>query len=300
MRSISTHSQGRVYRRQSGVALAILVWFLAGMSILVAAIVYQARIDIKLAQLQIGQAEAQAAGDGAIHLAMAELIILEQEGEFDGHGIHSSEVLVGDLSVTVRIVPVTGLVDLNLASEELLGLLFADSVELGDGQVLARNVVEWRSSEDGNSAGTAGWNELGASPRQGRFEAIEDLLLVPGVNRDIFEHIKESVYVAEQGQAGVDWRSAPVSVLAVLNSGDEESALALAQSRVLDSQGDASIPSGMNMLFQEEQPLPIFRVDALVNVDGMNYQRRRWVDRGQSGADGLPWRFFRTEPVTVL
>jgi len=282
------------------VALAILVWFLAGMSILVAGIVYQARMDIKLAQLQIGQAEAQAAGDGAIQLAMAELMIREQEGEFHGQGIQSSEVFVGDMSVTVRIVPVTGLVDLNLASEELLELLFADSVELGGGQALARNVVEWRSPEGGDAADTAGWNELGGSPRKGRFEAIEDLLLVRGVNRDIFEHIKDSVYVAQQGQAGVDWRSAPVSVLAMLNSGDEESAIELAHSRALDSQADVSVPSGMNTLFQEEQPLAIFRIDALVKVDGMNYQRRRWVDRGQSGADGLPWRFFRTEPVTVL
>ena len=70
---------------QRGVALAVVVWFIAGMSLLVAGIVSQARVDIQLAQLHLFRAQAEAAGDGAIHLLMAEL----QEGrgaDASGHG----------------------------------------------------------------------------------------------------------------------------------------------------------------------------------------------------------------------
>ena len=38
-------------RRQGGVALAIVVWFIAGMSLLVAGIVADARVDTRMAQL---------------------------------------------------------------------------------------------------------------------------------------------------------------------------------------------------------------------------------------------------------
>ena len=304
MRVLDAHSPGPIRLRQSGVALAILVWFLAAMSILVAGIVYQARMDIKLAQLQIGQARAQAAGDGAIQLALADLIISEQDGEFNSRRIHSSEFVFSDARVNVRIVPVAGLVNLNLASQELLAVLFTDDGELdeGRGEVLAANVVEWRSSPArDNATGTAyeGQSESGnATP--GPFEAIEGLLSVDGVDRGVYERVRDSIYVDPQGQAGVDWQSAPVAVLAMLNSGGDIGVQDLARSRFADTSVDAVSPAGVNMSFQEERSLSLFRIDALVKIGEANYRRRRWVDRSQVGADGLPWRFFRTEPVAGL
>ena len=57
---------------QKGVALAIVVWFIAGMSLLVAGIVSHARVDTQMAQLHIARAKAVAAGDGAIQLMLGE------------------------------------------------------------------------------------------------------------------------------------------------------------------------------------------------------------------------------------
>ena len=291
-------------RRQDGVALAILVWFLAAMSILVAGIVYQARTDIKLAQLHKGQAEAAAAGDGAINLAMAELMILELRGEFSGRGIRHIETYVGDLRLGVELVPVSGLIDLNLALPGLLEILFAGDpfLDKQQRQDLVQNVVEWRSSVGDLDANEAtGENRAGAgSTRRGRFEAVEDLLLVPGVGRDMFDRISHSIYVGNEGQSGVDWLSAPVSVLTLLNSGDQGAAIEIARSRDLEDRGRNSLPARMNKSFQEVNAMPLYRIDALLAVDGVVYRRRRWVDRGTEGADGLPWSFFRTEAVTVI
>lgn len=304
MRVLGAYSPGPARLRQSGVALAILLWFLAAMSILVAGIVYEARMDIKLAQLQIGQAKAQAAGDGAIQLALADRITREQEGEFNSRRIHSSEFVLSDAQVTVRIVPVAGLVNLNLASQELLTVLFTDGGEPdeGRGEVLAANVVEWRSSTAHDNATDAAYEGQSGSgsATPGQFEAIEGLLSVDGVDRDVYERVRDLVYVDPQGQAGVDWQSASVAVLAMLNSGGDVDIEDLALSQVADISVDAVSPAGMNILFQEAQSLPLFRIDALVKVDGANYRRRRWVDRSQGGSDGLPWRYFRTEPVTGL
>jgi general secretion pathway protein K len=284
------------------VALAILVWFLAAMSILVASMVSQARMDIRLAQLQIEQAEAEAAGDGAIQLALAELLIREQAREFNVRQMQISEFTVGDARVTVRIIPVAGLIDLNSAQENLLIALFSTNSgsALNNGQELAQNVIKWRLPG-------AHADPMGPAPESyaRRFQAVEDLLSVNGINRGIYERVKDSIYVAAKGQAGVDWLSAPESVLTLLSGGDETLSRELGQSRLRDQQAAASdvggtVPVGLDMQFQKEGALPLFRVDALVKLHDGNYRRRRWVDRSKSGSDGLPWSFFRSEALAAI
>ena len=53
--------------RQRGVALGIVVWFIAGMALLVSGIVSEARVDTRMAQLHYFRAQAAAAADGAIN-----------------------------------------------------------------------------------------------------------------------------------------------------------------------------------------------------------------------------------------
>jgi general secretion pathway protein K len=293
MRSISPIRS--MYSRQSGVALAILVWFLAAMSILVAGIVYQAKMDVKLAQLQLRMAQVQAAGDGAIQLALADMLIREMDGEFVGRGEISSEHRLGGYTVAVFLTPVAGMVDLNSAKKELLTALFVYAGELDNpaAQELARNVLKWRSPKGSDAPLAVG----AAEPRNGRFESIEDLLLVYGVDRQLFDRLKDAVYVAQAGQAGVDWFSAPASVLQVLGEGEKEMARAVTQFRTSGSDGIMPPPAGLNTMFQEEQAIPLYRADAFVLDGDLKFKRRRWVSRTQGGVDGLPWSFFRTERV---
>ena len=92
---------------QRGIALAIVVWFVAGMSLLVAGIVSHARVDSRLTGVHLARAEVVAAGDGAIMLAMAE----RRRGyQSSGAGPMISETVhrVGDIEVTVRLVPANG------------------------------------------------------------------------------------------------------------------------------------------------------------------------------------------------
>jgi len=285
---------------QRGVALAVVVWFLAAMSILVGGIVYQARMDARLTRLQVSEAMAVALADGAIQLALADMMRIEREGESVSRGTRTGVYDLAGARVTVGFTPVIGLVDLNLATEELLFALFAYGAGTGEkvAEELALNMIEWRSPAVGglnDSAREPGFPE----PRHGRFQAVEDLMLVPGIGRDIFESIRDSVYVAQQGQAGVDWSSAPASVLAILSGGDPDRAREL----VIERTGDAEPmvpPADLDLSFQQQQVSSLYRVDALVQFDEESFLRRRWVDRRRQGGDGLPWSFFRSEPVQSL
>lgn len=310
--TVKKSGQRSFLRSQSGVALAILVWFLAAMSLLVAGIVMQARVDIKLAQLHATRARVEAAADGAIQLALADLMWSELNEQFSPRAVSGSFHSVGDIDVSVSFVRLSGLVDLNMAPQELLFVLFA-AIEGMDEEVadeLSASVVKWRYGDFapgqyeagayGEPAGGGVELEGMTEPHSGRFEAIEDLLLIQGVDRRIFEAIQDSVYVAQAGQAGVDWVSAPVPVLRALGEMDDEAARDLAESRSLEQGGDLLIPEGLNLDFQAEAELSTYRADALVVLDDTVYLRRRWVDRARGGADGLPWRFFRTEAVRAV
>lgn len=309
-RTSGRHSGSAIAPRegQSGVALAILVWFLAALSLLAAGLVLQARVDVKLAQLHSTRARVEALADGAIQLALARMSILEQEGEVDRRSAQTSGHTLGKFYVVVNITPVAGLIDLNLAPEMLLLNLFLSAPNMDENvaQELALNVIEWRSSsllQNDELYGEAAANDANAGTdsrlRHGRFEAIEDLLLVPGVDRAMYEALRESVYVSQKGELGVDWMAAPTSVLQALGMSTDG-----AREWVVNrGEADAAllgIPEDIDPALLGEGGSPVYRIDALVAIDETTFKRRRWVNKSRTGADGLPWHFFRTEAIAAV
>ena len=308
----------RAAASQDGVALAILVWFLAAMSLLVAGIVMQARVDIKLAQLHAERARIEAAADGAIQVALAASLVPPPAGEEESSVLPSQTYNLGGFDITVSFTPVSGLISVNDAPEELLVLLFTSVPDLDENAAreLAANVVEWRTADSlGESTGELPATDYGSAGegasgsllqpaaseqiRHARFEAPEDLLLVSGITRTVFDAVRDAIYVGQTMQSGVDWLTAPVAVLSALGGGDLEQARALADERESGNARGRVAPDSIDLNYQVEGEVSSFRVDAVVMHNGAAYDRRRWVDRERSGSDGLPWSFFRTEALRV-
>lgn len=302
-------------QHQDGVALAILVWFVAAMSLLVAGIVMQARVDIKLTQLHMARARAEAVADGAIQLALAQMMQPAKEGETPQQALQGLVYPLGGLNVRVDITPLSGLINLNQAPEELLYLLFltVDGIDEIAARELAFNVVEWRTpGMHSDTTADMPARESARDPTQPadptdpgaqgnrRFEANEDLLLVTGIDRRVYEAVQDAIYVSQQGQSGVDWATAPVAVLRGLLRGDAQAAQTLADSRMNDEQEGLVAPTDIDLSFQEARIKSSYRMDAFVELDGSTFSRRRWVSSDGPGTDGLPWNFFRTEALRVI
>jgi len=276
-------------RAQQGVALAIVVWFLAAMSLLVAGIVFQSKVDTRMAQTHLAKAKAVAAGDGAIELMLAALQS-SQLKSFRGRGVPVLGFEVGEQSVEVILVPTSGLIDLNGAPRELLEKLFASSggVEKAEAQLLADNVIKWRQ------------RLLRGARQTAKFRSIEDLLQVDGVGRTLLEAIRDSLVVGKVARAGVDWQSAPPSVLAVL-SGNEAS---MVSSIVAEQSGglipNKTLPRGLSPRFQSAGSGNDYRVDALVMIGDKQWLRRRWVSVGSANKGLLPWRYTGTEAARAI
>lgn len=281
---------------QRGVALAVLLWMLAALSLMAAGIVLMARIDVRLAQIQTKEAQAAALGDGAVHLLMRDMARLQREGQYDQRGILVNSYQLADSQIHVRAVPLAGLIDINQASEYLWldTLVYAAGLDEAAAIALTEKILAWRNALD-----VAG-DEAEEAPRNGRFEVIEDMLLVPGMTRELFEQLRLVVH-AYSGTAGIDLSSAPSPVLRILARGDDALVRQFNAERAADPMMSWDGYSGMNPDFLQPSTSTFFRVDARVlQKDGTISQRSRWVQTGVSGRDLLPWKLLRAEPVITV
>ena len=288
---------------QRGVALAMVLWFIAAMAILVAAITATARSDVRQAQQQLAHVEATALAQGGQVLLLNEALQLHQQGRYSGRGIWQGDYLLAGHTLQARMIPVTGLIDLNLASRQLLAdmLHYAGEMNAEDADQLAQRMIEWR--QDGGRTTQA--DQADRPSRHGRFEVPEDMLLVAGMTRQRYERIAPLVHATHHGQRGIDWQSAPVGVLAVLTRGDRHRAAELAdqrqselmQARHVTEQG---VPMELTAQHLGRGASQVYLVEVVLQrMDGNRFQQRSWLELADTAEGRLPWRVIRTEPVRV-
>jgi general secretion pathway protein K len=278
--SVSASYAPRLYTSmagQKGVALAIVVWFIAGMSLLVAGIVSHARVDTQMAQLHIAKAKAVAAGDGAIQLMLGERF-LNQDRAADKQAPLSAVYQLGSAEVLVMLFPVSALLDLNKAPQAALGTLFIALAQVPDGEAntLAENVVNWRKAN-------------------GTFRETEDLLRVGGMDRTIFESVRDFIAAKETLGTGADWEAslAAMSQRADQMNSGELNGLALRPEMLAGLNADGT--TGGN----ESSLSGTYRADAMVRYGDQTWLRRRWVSVGSVAGSALPWKTLRSEPARV-
>ncbi|GAB5413096.1 MAG: hypothetical protein Cons2KO_06990 [Congregibacter sp.] len=257
---------------QRGVALALVVWFIAGMSLLVAGTVFSARSDVRMAQLHLARAQATAAGDGAIELLLADLL----DGAFDQGGLVQQRYRLGEIEVSVLALPEPWMVEINSASPELLARAFvwSGTANADAAQELARAVVQWRSGSTGN--------------RPRRFEALEDLLDVEGMNRKMWDSMRDYIAVSAAMSGQSNGARAQQALQRLQEAGPETRVARAGMSAVLsDPNAQGRSRSGR------------YRVDAMVKLGEASWLRRRWVSMSNARI-GMPWQFTRTEPARIV
>lgn len=265
-------------QRHRGVALALVVWFIAAMALLVAGIVSLGRTDTRLAQIHLARAQSTAAGDGAINLLLADVL----EGQFDPleRPMMQARYDVGEATVSVLAVPTAAFVDFNQASaatvSRLLGLLGAR--ERVDARRLTDAIVQWRDASPALGTGS------------GRFRTLEDVVRVEGMDRTLWDVLRDyavalpgAVDSTGVGDNAVDGTLAALTAVAP-------------RERARHPQLLAKSPADLGRLRRRGGE---YRVDAMLRLGDRVWLRRRWVRTGGSQG-GLPWRFLRTEPARII
>jgi len=120
-----------------------------------------------------------------------------------------------DAVYTVEFADAVGLLDLNVAEEaQLTTYLRLVGVETGRASAIAHQILDWRDEDDfvrPLGAERANYEGSGVEIANDRFAAVEQLLYLPSMTRDIYARIRRDIIL--EG-TGVHANSAPFEVLA--------------------------------------------------------------------------------------
>ena len=262
-----------------------MLWLVAAMSVLVGGIMLTVRAELKTAGLSRQTIVAQAVGEGAMQIALQELKASGKPVD----KILEAPISYGGREIMVRLIPMNGYIDLNKAPLELLqaAFQFAGGLDQGAAGSLAA-VVD------------AGRKEPGPSGRPPGFEAVEDLLLIPGVTYPLYSRVSR-VFTTDAGGSGqVNVQAAPPDVLNIVAAGNESAVGAFMQTRGGDNVGaDTSAMNGA--WIDNGTAAKTVEMTARVPLPdgGAVLVIRRYLVR-PSPKDGLPWRVFHANAVVEL
>ena len=280
------------HRRPAGMALIAVLWIVAALSILVIGLSGTVRQQIQIAGAQRDQVSGQAAAEAAMALALQALAVSSQRAP----GIVTVQMPYAGQQIEVDIAPLNGLISLNGAGAPLLAALLqvAGGLDAGRAQALAANLVAWRDGRPEVDPTAAG----AAFVQARRFEAPEDLLLVPGVDYALYARIAPLVTADLTGGGQVNPLAAPPAVLAVLAQGNLGQVQAYVRQRAAGQPGaDAS---GFQGGFVGGGGTDLYRLQARVPLEaGKMLHLTRDVALGAVYARTAPWRILRTERQIV-
>ncbi len=274
-------------------ALIAVLWIVAALSVMVIGLSGTVRQQIQVAGTQRDQVGGQAAAEAAMALALQALAVSNQRAL----GIVTVQVPYGGQEIGVEIAPLSGLISLNGAPAPLLAALLqvAGGLDAGRAQALADDLVTWRDGRPDVDPTAPG----AAFVQARRFEAPEDLLLVPGIDYALYARIAPLV-TADLGSGGqVNPLAAPPAVLAVLAQGNMGRVDAFVRQRAGAQLGPDA--SGFQGAFVGAGGTDVYRLQARVPLDeGRILLLTRDVALGASYARTAPWRILRTERQIVL
>ncbi|MCA0242445.1 MAG: general secretion pathway protein GspK [Proteobacteria bacterium] len=267
-----THDAQRSTR---GVTLVIVLWMVAALTILVTGLVATQRSELRLAGVARAQVLAAASGQAAVQLALQQLAGVAPPPD----RVSRRSVAVDGQAIDVLLMPLSGLVDLNSAPPALLADVFrlAGGLDEAAARGLAAAVQERRLRPP-----------MGEQPA--RFELIEELLSLPGVDADLFAKIAPLLTTDSAGSGKVNPLAAPPEVLFVLARGD-----AVLAQRIADQREAGAIDTTrLEGNYIDATVSSRYRITALVpEPGGAPWAVQRDVDLRMAVPGGPPWRTLR-------
>ena len=264
--------------RQRGIALVAVLWMVAALSIVVTSISSSVRQEVKAVSASRQSLVGQAMGQAAIQLVLQDLGSRPDRSQ----ALAYVDTVFRDTSIRVRVLPLTGLIDINNAPPALLASLFRYAgAESRAAEALAVAAVEWRSAKDGRG-------------RPVGFEAPEDLLRVRGVDYTLYARLSAVVTADLQGNGRVSPPAAPDEVLKVLASGNAAPLPGRATER--DTARPRIDTTALNGEFTDSNAqTQRFQLQARVPLSGGSWLLvSRTVDFN-GGRNGLQWRIIHTD-----
>ena len=216
----------RVPTTEQGLALVIVLWVVALLSIVAASLAFSMRTETTLAHDLVTQAQARALAEAGVYRGILELYNPDRLRRWRGDGSPHRVRLAG-VPITVSLQDEGGKIDLNSAQRGLLdALLRASGIEDERRDALLDAIEDWRDADTLRRLNGAEDQEYEAAGRtygakDATFNTVEELQQVLGVTPRLFKRLRPALTVHSHS-AGIDDRVAPPAVLrALLLSGED-------------------------------------------------------------------------------
>lgn len=222
-------------RRDAGLALVAVLWGLAVLSLIAAAMLYAGTGSVRISRNAWAGTQAQAVADAGIQRAIVSLLDPRASHKWRIDGVAQDFNFYG-ADVRVTIQDESGMIDVNFASKSRLqDLLTAASAKAEDAATLADRIVDWRTPTNLrslNGASVSDYRDAGLSylPRNGPFQSVEEVNLVLGMTPELYARIAPALTVYSH-RPDFDTRTAPLEVLLVIPGMDVQKARDLIAAR---------------------------------------------------------------------
>ena len=195
-------------RDQQGVALAIVLWMLAMLSVRVAALVSMSRDDMSAANTRLLQAKAFYLGRG-----VAQLVVQDRKRELRGDSggatgqgfespFYSREYEFDGVTVSATVFPAKGFMSSAVGEAEIWAAFLSQQggIGSGDAQRVAEKIVAYVTVNAGvggvsqpDTSTFAGYGLAYKDKGQAGAFYVESLLGVEGMTRDLYDRVSGSI-----------------------------------------------------------------------------------------------------------
>ncbi len=232
--------------RQAGVALVVVLWMVALLSLMAASLGLGVRREAHLTMNLAEAGQLRAAAEAAIHYAA--LMLTQPDPQLRWRSDGSVYALtLEDFEIRIQVVDEGGKVDLNRADEPLLkAVLVHLGADPGQAAAIASAILDWRDGDRDRRAGGAEADDYHAAglaygPADAPFGSVVEVGLVLGMTPQLTRALLPLVTV-HSGQAGINPRVAPPQVLMALPGVDPARVDAFVQSRTRPLGGATPLP----------------------------------------------------------
>ena len=245
---------------QGGIALVLVLWVIALLSVMALAAVSTSRTEINLVRNRLDEARMRALAEAGVSMAVLRLRSTQEEDHWYPDGMVNRWQFAGQ-EVQIQIYNESSRIDLNKSSEQVLvDLIAAAEIEEADANAIVAALLDWRDPDQ--SARQQGAEDpdyrgdgLPYGAKDNNFDSAAELGLVLGVSKELSRFLEPHLTVhSRRSQVMMEYASPLVS--AVLGGTDQPQPPVMAGGIAGRQQGRAVLPE------DDERSLggPVYRI----------------------------------------
>lgn len=286
-------------RNGRGTALVLVLWLMAALSLLVLVSANSIRQQTQRVSIDLERLRMELALDTALQLGVQNLMADRAAGSF----YRRQHLQLGNNNVRIETIPSSGLIDVNVASDELLQALFERAGGLPPGEALImitriRDYID-PDSEPGEIGGAEAPQYRAAGrptgpPNRG-LDDLSELRMVLGMTPELYEIIMPFLGVNGQSRIRID--AAPPALIDMLSGrkGFGEQIL----SSPPESRASEFLSGPAAELFSPGGvSARTVRMRVSIQAEGGRWwQREAWIDLSERPDTLTPWTTLSLEPT---